>query len=327
MSASTPPRIIAVTGSSGLVGRRLVNVLTSRGWEVRRVVRRNVRSEAGGERSGEGGDEGKGAALGNSPQISWDPALGRMDEDGLEGVEAVVHLAGENLAAGRWNAARKAAIRDSRVHGTALLCRTLAGLHTKPRVVVSASAVGIYGNTGEERVDESCPPGSGFLAQVCRDWEAATEPAGEAGMRVVNLRMGMVLAREGGALAKMLPPFRLGLGGPIGSGGQYMSWIAIADLIGVIQQALEDDTLSGPVNAVAPEAVPNREFARTLGRVLRRPALMPLPALAVGLLFGEMGRELLLQGQRVAPGMLTRAGFSFRHPTLEDALSSELGKG
>lgn len=318
MSASIPPRIVAVTGSSGLVGSRLVEALTARGWEVRRVVRENAGSEAGGE--------GKGAAPGNSPGISWDPALGRMDENGWEGVDAVVHLAGENLAAGRWNAARKAAIRKSRVQGTALLCRTLAGLDPRPRVLVSASAVGFYGNTGAERVDESRPPGSGFLALVCRDWEAATEPARAAGMRVVNLRMGMVLAREGGALAKMLPPFRLGLGGPIGSGGQYMSWIAMADLIGVIQQALEDDTLSGPVNAVAPEAVPNREFARTLGRVLRRPAFMPLPALAVGLLFGEMGRELLLGGQRVAPEMLTRTGFSFRHPTLEGALRSELGR-
>ena len=205
------------------------------------------------------------------------------------------------------------------------LCRTLAGLSRKPGVLVAASAVGYYGDTGEGAVDEDAGGGEGYLAEVCQAWEAATDPARQAGIRVVNLRIGVVLATEGGALQKMLPPFRLGLGGALGNGRQYMSWIALEDLIGVIQQGIFDETLSGPVNAVAPEPVTNREFGRTLGRVLRRPAVAPLPAGVVRLIFGEMGQALLLEGQRVLPKRLQAAGFEYVFPGLEGALRSELG--
>ncbi|MCH9045002.1 MAG: TIGR01777 family protein [SAR324 cluster bacterium] len=301
--AAHGPRKILVSGSSGLIGTRLCAFLSSGGHTVIRLLR--------------------GGAADNA--VAWAPAAGEIDAAALEGLDAVVHLAGENIAAGRWSEKRKEAIRASRVDSTALLCRTLAGLSRKPGVLVAASAVGYYGDRGEGAVDEDAGAGEGYLAEVCQAWEAATDPARQAGIRVVNLRIGVVLAAEGGALQKMLPPFRLGLGGPLGNGRQFMSWIALEDLIGVIQQGIFDETLRGPVNAVAPEAVTNRDFGRMLGRVLRRPAAAPLPAGVVRLVFGEMGQALLLEGQRVLPKRLQAAGFEYVFPGLEGALRSELG--
>jgi uncharacterized protein (TIGR01777 family) len=292
--------IIAVTGSTGLVGSALVDALEARGDLVRRLVRREV----------EDGDR----------EIRWIPSANQIDAAELNGVDAVVHLAGENIAGGRWTESFKRRIRDSRTQATNLLCQALAGLEMKPSVLVSASATGYYGNRGDEVVDESSPPGSGFLAEVCRDWEAATGPAREAGIRVVNLRIGPVLSPEGGALAKMLLPFKLGLGGVIGSGRQWLSWIALDDLISAIQFALENDSLAGPANAVAPGAVTNHDYTKTLGRVLGRPTIFPMPAFAARLAFGEMADEMLLGGVHVQPAALEAAGFQFGHPELEPAL-------
>ena len=303
--AGRGPLTIAVTGASGLVGTRLRAFLSSGGHRVVRLVRR---SPAQGE-----------------SEVRWNPETGEIDAAALEGMDAVIHLSGENLAAGRWNPARKAAILDSRVKSTDLLSRALAGLERKPRVLICASAVGWYGDTGTHPVDEEHPAGRGFLAEVCRDWEAAADPAREAGIRVVHLRAGMVLAAEGGAMGKLIPPFRLGLGGRLGSGRQYMSWIAVEDLLGIVNTALFDDGLSGPVNAVAPEAPTNREFTRALGRVLKRPTVLPLFAPMVRLMFGEMGQSLLLEGQRVSPARLLEMKFPYLFPALEDALRAELG--
>ncbi|MFC1679521.1 TIGR01777 family oxidoreductase [Elusimicrobiota bacterium] len=285
---------IMVSGASGLVGAELASALRARGHELALL-----------SRSGAG--------------VSWDPEAGELEAGKLEGLDAVVHLAGENIASGRWSARKKAAIRDSRVLGTRLLADRLAKLERGPRVLVCASAVGYYGD-GDREVDEESASGKGFLAEVCRDWELAAKAAEASGVRVVSLRIGVVLSAEGGALGKMLLPFRLGLGGPVGNGGQWMSWIAISDLVDVIAYALSTGGLSGPVNAVAPGAVTNADFAGTLGRVLGRPAFLPLPGFAVRAFFGEMGEELLLQGQRVRPSRLLQAGFRFRHPDLEPAL-------
>ncbi len=303
--AEAPRLTVAIAGAGGLVGSSFVPFLTTAGHAVRRLVRRPPRGPH---------------------EIHWDPAAGRLDGAALEGVDALVNLAGENIGAGRWTADRKRRIVDSRVDGTRLLAETLAALRDPPRVLVNASAVGFYGDRGEEELDEASRPGDGFLAELCRDWEAATEPAAAAGIRVVLLRTGIVLTPAGGALAKMLPPFRIGLGGRVGSGRQLMSWISIEDLVGVLHAALREPRLSGPVNAVAPEPVTNRAFTRTLARVLRRPAVFPVPAAVVGLAFGEMGRELLLAGARVVPRRLQEAGFSFLHPELEAALSFVLGR-
>jgi uncharacterized protein (TIGR01777 family) len=230
-----------------------------------------------------------------------------------------VHLAGENIAE-RWTPAKKVQIRDSRVKGTELLSKTLAGLSSPPAVLVSASAVGYYGDRGEEPLTDDSAPGRGFLAEVCQAWEAATEPARERGIRVVRLRLGVVLSAAGGALAKMLPPFRLGLGGRLGSGRQYVSWIALGDVVGSIQHAIVTGGLQGATNAVAPRAVTNQEFTKTLGKVLARPTAIPLPAFAARLMFGEMADELLLASARVQPAKLLASGYQFRHPELEAAL-------
>lgn len=296
---------VAVTGSTGLVGTSLCAFLTTGGHEVLRLVRRAPRP---------GADE-----------VRWDPQGGAVDTAVLEGLDAVVHLAGKGIASGRWNAARKAAIRESRVEGTRCLCEALAGLQAPPRVLAAASAIGFYGDRGDEPLDEASAPGKGFLPEVCAAWEAAADPARAAGIRVVHPRIGVVLAAAGGALGQMLVPFRCGLGGPIGSGRQIMSWIALEDLIGAIHAALFDERLEGPVNAVSPHAVTNAEFARTLGKVLRRPAVLPLPAAAVRAIFGQMGQELLLAGARVVPSRLEGCGFPFLYPQLEGALRDELG--
>jgi len=296
---------VVITGSSGLIGSALMPRLSRNGHTIRRLVR---------------GARAEGAAR-------WNPDDGWLDESPLAGADAVVHLAGETIATGRWTAARKARIRDSRVRGTGLLTRALVKLDRKPRVLVSASAVGIYGTRGDEVVDERSAPGQGFLAEVCSQWEAATRPATDAGIRVVNVRIGVVLSGTGGALAKMLPPFRLGLGGVMGSGRQYMSWIAIDDVVGAIEHLLLADTVVGPVNLVAPDPVSNREFTKTLGRVLRRPTILRLPAFAIRLGLGEVADELLLASTRAQPARLTASGYQFGYPTLEGALRHLLGVG
>ena len=303
-AAGAAPMRILVTGSSGLVGSALAPFLTTGGHSVTRLARQAESAHTG--------------------TISWSPQTGVADLGALEGLDAVVHLAGESIASGRWTPQKKAAIRDSRVQGTRLLCEALAKLKQPPKVLVSASAIGYYGDRGDERLWENSAYGQDFLAGVCRDWEAATAAA--RGIRVVNLRFGMVLSLAGGALAKMLPPFQLGAGGVMGDGRQYMSWVALDDAIGAIHHAMFADTLQGPVNVVAPEPVTNRAFTQTLGRVLKRPALAPLPAPAARLMFGEMADALLLSSARVEPRKLQDAGYPFRHPTLEDALRHVLGR-
>ncbi len=299
------PLHVAVTGASGLVGRHLCAFLSTGGHRVTRLVRRRPA----------GPDE-----------IEWEPAAGRADLAALDGVDAVVHLGGANIGEGRFTEARKALIRDSRVDGTRVLALGLARLARPPGVVVSASAVGYYGNRGDTPLDEASAPGEGFLPEVCRAWEAAVGPIA-ARSRVVLARLGIVLSPAGGALARLLMPFRLGAGGRVGSGRQFMSWIGLEDAIGAIHFALGAGALAGPVNVVAPAPVTNAEFARTLARVLGRPALLPLPERAVRLAFGEMGEALLLASQRVRPRRLEEAGFRFRHRGLEDALRFALGRG
>ncbi len=296
---------VVVTGSSGLIGSALIPALIAGGHTVRRLVRR---SPAEGD-------------------AQWDPVAGVLGPGALKGADAVVHLAGEGIVAGRWNAAKKARIRDSRVRGTLLLARSIATLDPKPKVFVSASGVGFYGDRGDELVDEGTGPGSGFLADVCKEWEAATRPASDAGVHVVNVRLGVVLSRRGGALPKMLRPFRVGVGGPIGTGRQYTSWIAIDDVVGAIEHLLRAENVTGPVNLVAPDPVTNGEFTKTLGRVLRRPTVLPVPAWALRLLLGEVADEVLLASTRVKPSRLLDAGYHFRHPRLEAALRYVLGKG
>lgn len=301
--------LVAVTGSTGLVGGALAPRLAAGGHRVVRLVRSTTTALLPGERA-----------------VSWDPDAGAIDSTGLVGVDAVVHLAGESIASGRWTEARKRRIRASRVGSTRLLAEALARLARPPRVLVAASATGYYGDRGDLVLREDSAPGSGFLAGVCREWEAAAEPAARRGIRVVHLRIGLVLSRDGGALAALLTPFRLGAGGPVGSGAQWWSWITLDDLLGAILHALATEPLAGPVNAVAPNPVTNREFAKTLGRVLRRPALLPLPAFAARLVLGEMAGALLLASARVVPARLQATGYAFREPALEGALRRELGR-
>jgi uncharacterized protein len=302
-TGATPLRI-AVTGASGLIGRELVPFLTTAGHEVIRLVRRPA--------AGPG-------------EISWDPAGGRLDADRLEDVDAVVHLAGERIRP-PWTRSRRGRIRRSRIDGTLLLSQTLARMRRLPRVLVSMSGINYYGDRGDAVVAEETPPGDDFLATLCVDWEGATAPAAAAGIRVVNLRNGIVLAGRGGALPVMALPFRLGVGGRLGDGRQFVSWISADDLVGVIYHAVHDDRLAGPVNAVAPNPVTNAELSRTLGRVLRRPTLFPVPAPAIRAALGEAGRELVLASVRAAPGSLAGAGFHFDFPTLEDTLRFQLGR-
>ena len=296
---------IVISGSSGLIGSALASSLADAGNEFIRLVRR--RRDA------------------DSSTAYWDPAAGAIETSRLEGADAVVHLAGESIAAGRWSADKKRRIRDSRVDGTRLLSETLADLDHMPAVLVSASAVGIYGDRGDELLTERSELGHGFLAEVGAEWEAATEPARTAGIRVVNLRIGVVLAAGGGALAAMQPVFRLGLGGPLGPGTQYMSWIELDDLVRAIEHVLSAEELEGPVNAVAPMPVTNRVFSRTLGRVLGRPVILFVPSAALRLAFGEMAQETLLASARVSPERLTASGFAFDHPELEGALRHVFG--
>lgn len=296
---------VAVTGSSGLVGGALVPFLTAGGHEVVRLVRRGAR----------GKDE-----------ASWDPEAGTIDAAALEGVDAVVHLAGESIAEGRWTEAKKARLRSSRLGPTRLLAETLASLKKKPRLLVSASAIGYYGHRGDAWAREADGPSDDFLGRLSVEWEGAAAPAAKAGIRVVSLRTGIVLSPAGGALGKMLAPFKLGLGGVQGPGTQYMSWIAIDDLLGVIHHALESIDLAGPVNAVGPAPVTNAEFTSTLGGVLGRPTVVPAPAFALRLAFGEMADATLLASTRVRPERLLATRYRFRFPELESALRHVLGK-
>jgi uncharacterized protein len=295
-----PPLRIAITGASGLIGTQLAAFLTTGGHEVLRFARGRTAREG---------------------EIAWNPASGRIDHEGLEGLDAVVHLAGENIAGGRWTEQRKAEILASRVKGTKLLAEALSVLRNPPGVFLCASAVGYYGDRGEQRVDETASPGVGFLAGVARAWENGTEPAMSAGIRTVWMRFGVILTARGGALAKMLLPFKLGAGGPIGSGRQGFSWIGLDDAIYAMYHLIRHDEIRGPVNVVAPGPVPQRDFARALGRALRRPAVVALPASVVRGLFGQMGEEMLLQGQFVEPRALEGSGFTWSTARLEDALA------
>ena len=256
-------------------------------------------------------------------EVAWDPAAGQLDADRLEGLDAVIHLSGENIGAGRWTAARRQRIRDSRVASTALLCGTLASLRRPPAVLVCASAIGYYGS-GDGPADEAAPAGIGFLSEVTSAWEQAAEPARAAGIRVAHARLGPVLSKEAGMLKRLLPIFRLGAGGVVGSGRQVMSWIGLADAVGAFGFLMTCDRAHGPVNLVAPEPATNREFTRTLAAVVRRPAFAPVPGIAIRLLFGEMGDQLILRGKAVVPARLTELGFRWQHPTLEGALRREL---
>src|SRR3989442_7663637 len=290
---------IVVSGSTGLIGSALTKALHGRHHEVVPLVRRRV---SPGERA-----------------IAWDPERDTIDRAGLEGADAVIHLAGENVF-GRWSPAKKQRIYDSRVKGTRLLSDALAGLQRRPATLLAASAIGYYGDRGDEPVTEESAPGEDFLAHVARDWEAATAAAARAGIRVVNMRNGVVLTPTGGALAKMLPAFRLGLGGPVGSGNQYLSWIALGDMINAILHLLTKPDLVGPVNMTAPAAVTNREFAKALGKVLGRPAVVAVPAFALRMAFGAESAAMLQSGQRVLPARLIASGFSFSLPEVGQAL-------
>ena len=302
-----PAMKIAVGGSTGMVGSALVPFLTTGGHEVSRL-----------HRSGPSLNDG-------TTSIAWDPAKGTIDAAGLVGCDAVVHLGGHNIAHGRWTNGMKRLIRDSRVNSTTLLSRTLAGLARPPKVLVSASAIGFYGDRGQETMTEDSESGPSFLSETCREWEESTAPARDAGIRVVNLRIGVVLSPKGGALKKMLLPFKLGGGGVVGNGKQWMSWVCLDDLPRIILHAIQTESLSGPVNATAPGTVDNREFTKTLGRVLKRPTIFPLPAFAVKLAFGEMGEELLLGSTRTVPNRLNESGYEFAYPELEPALRDLLG--
>jgi uncharacterized protein (TIGR01777 family) len=290
---------LLVSGSSGLVGAALCRRLADRGDEVHVLMRR---------------------ATAAAREIAWDPERGVANPELLEGFDAVVHLAGEGIASGRWTRARKERIRSSRTVGTRVLAEALARVARKPNAFLCASAVGWYGNRGDERLDETSAPGTGFLAGVCREWEEACQPLARAGVRVANLRFGMILSSSGGALAKMLLPFRMGAGGRLGSGAQWMSWIALDDVVGAVEHVLSKTEIRGPVDFTAPGAVTNAEFTRVLARVLRRPAVLPAPAFALRLVLGEMADELLLASQRVAPAVLQRTSYAFAHPELEGAL-------
>jgi uncharacterized protein len=299
------PRTIAITGATGLIGTALATRLRAGGFVVRRLLRSS-----------------RGASPGD---VVWDPARSALPPMALDGVDAIVHLAGEPVAH-RWTTERKRAIRESRVRSTELLVQAVRALERKPRVLLGGSAVGYYGDRGDELLDETARPGSDFLAQVCVDWERATAPAADAGVRVVLLRTGIVLSPRGGALARLLPIFRLGGGGPIGSGRQWMSWIGLGDHVRAMQHALVTESMHGPANLVAPNPVTSADFATTLGRVLARPALIPVPAFALELLYGEMARATILAGQRVLPKNLVAHGFEFQQPTLEGALRAELNE-
>ena len=298
-------RTIAITGASGMVGSNLSSSLSKQGHQV--IPLRRGKSQPKGS------------------DVFWDPdGLGICDPQRLAGVDTIVHLAGENIAAGRWTTAQKQRIRSSRVDATRNLVRSLKQMEQPPTTFVCASAIGIYGDRGDEQLTERSDPGSGFLVDVCRDWEGAAAEAETAGMRVVQVRIGVVLSAQGGALAKMLTPFKLGMGGIVGSGKQYWSWIGLGDVVGVLEEAVTNESLRGPINAVSPNSMTNREFTKVLGKVLRRPTSFPLPGFMAKLILGEMAKELLLSSARVVPDALMKSGFQFQHADLETCLRHEL---
>lgn len=305
--SSTPTSTVVITGASGLIGSALTHSLEQTNHRVIRAVRRDV----------------------NNPEceLRWNLEENKIDEAKLEGTDVVIHLAGENIAGRRWNEAHKQSLLKSRTLGTRLISTTVARLQHKPRVFACASAIGFYGVRGEQRLDENSTPGEGFLADLCQQWEAECQSARDAGIRVVNLRIGVVLSPEGGALAKMLLPFKLGLGGIIGSGKQYFSWIAVDDVVLAIEYILNNESLHGPINLTAPHPVTNYEFTKTLGHVLHRPTIFPMPAIAARVVFGDMADEMLLGGARILPETLTKAGFQYRYPHLSDALMHLLAIG
>src|SRR5215210_5023905 len=291
---------ILISGSHGLVGTALSKALTNDEHEVVRLVR--------GKRSP------------GAPEVEWHPDQGRIDGEQLEGFDVVVHLAGENIASGRWTGEKKRAIRESRTRGTSLLSESLARLSRPPSLFLSASAIGFYGDRGDELLTEQSAPGNGFLPDVCVEWENATRPAVEKGIRTIHTRFGIILDPNEGALAKMLPPFKMGIGGKIGDGKQWMSWIALHDVVSGLKFLMANTSIHGPINFVAPNPVTNAEFTKALGRVLSRPTFFPVPAFGARLAFGEMADALLLSSQKVKPGVLQEKGFSFTWPTLEPAL-------
>jgi uncharacterized protein (TIGR01777 family) len=293
-----------MTGASGLIGVAFSRAASAAGHEITRLVRRPP---------------------GRPGEFAWDPAAGTLDRSAIEGADAVVHLAGEPLADHRWTAERKRRILASRVQGTGVVARSIAVAARPPRVLLSASAIGIYGNRGDEILDERSAPGHDFLARVCEAWEAEAAPASAAGVRVVNTRFGIVLAREGGVLARQMPYFLAGVGGTIGAGRQWMSCVALDDLTSALLHLLAADSVHGPVNVVCPEPIRNADFTRLLGHLLHRPAVLPVPVLALRLLFGELADVVLAASQRVVPSALTAAGYAFRHPSTERALQAALG--
>ena len=291
---------VLVSGSTGLIGSSLVRSLEGAGHDVRRLLRPQSRTSANG--------------------IMWDPAAGSLDAREVEGFDAVVHLSGENIANRRWSAAQMARIRDSRIGSTTLLAETLAGLDSPPSVLACASAGGFYGDRGDALLNEDAVPGAGFMATATKEWEDATEPAASAGIRVVNLRIGVVLTAAGGMLSRVLPIFKLGLGGRLGSGNQYMSWLTRSDVISATVWTLEHENLSGPVNVSSPNPVTNSEFTRALGRALKRPALFVVPGFALRIMQGDLS-EVVTSSARMNPARLRESGFEFRHPEIEGALT------
>jgi hypothetical protein len=296
---------VLVSGSSGLIGSTLCRRLAQDGTRVLRLVRREAR---------------------HADERSWDPDRGELAPAALDGVDALVHLGGESVAGGRWTSERKQRIRDSRLKSTALLADAFRRAAHPPRVFVCASAIGYYGNAARETFTEASPAGAGFLPELCVEWERAAEPARDAGARLVHARIGIVLSRNGGALASLLPIFRLGLGGPVGNGRQWMSWINLHDVVEALGFALLRDELQGPVNLTAPSPATNAEFTRALARVLKRPAFFPVPAVMIRLLYGEMGARLIVEGNRVLPQRLLEAGFRFEHGTLDGAIRAALAE-
>ena len=294
---------VLVSGASGPIGTALLPSLKARGFTVTRLVR---------------------SSAADTDQIAWDPSR-PLSPDLVSGFGAVIHLAGESIV-GRWTEAKKRRILDSRTQGTSHLAEALATARHRPRVLISASAVGYYGSRGDEILREESPSGGGFAAEICRQWEAATQPAAAAGIRTAQMRLGVVMSAEGGALQKMLLPFRLGMGGRLGDGKQWWTWVSVQDVVGAILHVLNHDSLRGPVNTVAPNPVTNAEFTKTLASTLSRPAMFPMPAFAVRIVFGQMGEELFLASQRVEPTKLLASGYQFQHPDLRKALE-EILKG
>ena len=303
--ADHPRLSILISGSSGLVGSALTSFLTTAGHSVTRLVRRTPTSPL---------------------ERAWNPMLGELDPSVFEGIDVVIHLGGDDISSGRWNAAKKASIKESRVVSTALLCSTIAKLPRPPRVAIMASAVGYYGDTGATEVDEKSPRGHGFLADTGWEWEAASSPLREGPTRLVTVRIGTVLTARGGALKKMLPAFLAGVGGPLGRGSQFMSWISLQDLLGVFEHAIHSESLIGAANAVSPIPVTNYDFTKSLGSVLMRPTVLPIPSFVLRLLFGELADALLLASTRVVPSALRNDGYTFLHSDLKEALRFECGR-